>query len=351
MRQPAASASRARLPWLREVFDALFSDPYDAAILLQDYPLPGLDESKQLYLNDAMAFVDAAAAKGIPAAIASTLPENLDAATRELLVARGVAPLQGIHEALNAIAGAGDYSQRRAEIRAAKSKFIPLVWRPFETSQLDEWRGKEYLKAAGIRVPDGALVSGSEAAGAAAALGFPLALKLVSADLAHKSDVGAVRLGLQSIGEVDEAINRMRQQIGRAASAAARDKFLLERMIEGALAELLVSIRSDPSFGLALTVASGGVLVELMGDARTVLLPAGEEEILAALNGLKIAPLLDGFRGRRAADKSRIVKALATLADFAAERIETIAEIEINPMLVLADGISAADVVMRVRRG
>ena len=60
-------------------------------------------------------------------------------------------------------------------------------------------------------------------------------------------------------------------------------------------------------------------------------------------------PLLDGFRGRRAADKSRIVKALATLAEFAAERIETIAEIEINPMLVLADGISAADVVMRVR--
>ena len=80
---------------VRPVFDAMLADPFDIALIVQDYPLEGLDESKDSYLSDARSFIAAARAAGVPAAVCSTLPENLDRTTREMLVAAGVAPMQG----------------------------------------------------------------------------------------------------------------------------------------------------------------------------------------------------------------------------------------------------------------
>lgn len=333
------------------VFAAALRDPYDAALIVQDYPLAGLDESRPHYLSDAESFIDAASAAGLPSAVCSTLPENLDRETREMLAARGVAPMQGLHEALNAIAGAAWHGRRRAEILDLGLE--PLVAAPLpdtlpDTAEaIDEAAGKEHLRAAGLPVPEGIVATGAEAPQAAGRLGFPVALKMVSAGLAHKSEAGAVRLGLRDASAVAAAVAGMRTDVTAHDPASVTDRFLVERMEQTPVAELLISVRADPQFGLAMTIASGGLLVELIDDAATLLLPASRAELAAALASLKVSRLLDGYRGRPAASRDAVVDALQRLACYATAHRE-IAEIEINPLFVLPAGVVAVDVLIRV---
>ena len=139
----------------------------------------------------------------------------------------------------------------------------------------------------------------------------------------------------------------------RVAVAAYRetivtDAFLVESMAPPPLAELVVGIRRDAQFGLAMTLGSGGILVELLADMVSLLLPATEREISDALGRLKVAGLLNGFRGRPAADRAALVAALAGLAEYAVANRATVAEIEINPLFVYETGVLAVDVLMQV---
>ncbi len=333
------------------VFAAAMDGTHDAALLVQDYPLAGLDESKPHYLSDAKTFIAAAKAADLPAAVCSTLAENLDSETRQMLAKNGVAPLQGIHEALNAIAGAAWYGRLRAEIldRGVEPLLAaPLPNTPPYTAEtIDEAAGKEHLRAAGVPVPEGIVATGAEAPQAAGRLGFPVALKMVSVGLPHKSEAGAVRLGLRDASAVGAAVAGMRTDVTAHDPVAVTDRFLVERMEESPVAELLISVRADPQFGLAITIASGGVLVELITDAVTLLLPASRAELAAALASLKVSRLLDGYRGRPAADRDAVVDTLQRLACYATAHPE-IAEIEINPLFVLPAGVVAIDVLIRV---
>jgi len=331
------------------VFEALLGDTHDLALLLQDYPHPGLDESKPLYTNDTKAFVAAAQAAGRPTVVCSTLPENIDRETRDLLIADGVAPMQGLQEALNAIAAAARYGARRESLLEHRQPLV-LTTAPaiLNAELIDEAAGKSQLAAAGVRVPAGRVACGREAAAEAARLGFPVALKMLSARLPHKSEAGAVRLDLSSPEEVEAAVADMRRAVARHDPAAATDVFLIERMAAVPAAKLLVGLRWDAQFGLAMTLASGGVLVELVGDAVTLLLPADRAEIAAALGRLRLARLLDGFRGRPAVDRHVVVDALCQLADYMVDRAGEIAEIEINPLFLYRDRVCAVDVLMRV---
>lgn len=331
------------------VFEAMLNDPYDAAVLVQDYPLAGLDESKPSYLADARSFIAAANNAKISSAVCCTIPENIDRETREMLVANGVAPMQGVHETLNAIAVAAWYGGRRRDILAHRPD--PVMAPPphgFITEPIDEFAGKAHLRAAGLDVPAGSRASGSEAAAAAVQLGFPVAMKMLGPSLPHKTEAGAVRLALGSAREVEAAVTQMKLDVGAHDGNALTDTFLVERMVEKPVAELMVSVRSDAQFGLAMTIASGGILVELVGDAVTLLLPAGRDQIAAALDRLKVARLLDGFRGRPAVDRGPLIDALCQLAAYAEAHAGGIAEIEINPLFVLADRVCAVDVLMRV---
>ena len=330
------------------VFEALLAEPCDAALLLQDYPGAGLDESKPSYLADARAFV---AAVKVPAAVCSTLPENLDRDTRDELVARGVAPMQGLQETLNAIAGAAWFGRRRATILqdGEARALYPAQSCKGEVVLLDEYAGKSRLAAAGLEVPPSAVASAADVPNLAAELGFPVALKMLSSRLPHKSEAGAVRLGLAGPEAVEAAAAEMSRQVASYDADAVTDRFLVERMIEQPVAELLVSVRRDPQFGLAMTLASGGVLAELIGDAVTLLLPASRSEIAAALGRLKLDRLLGGYRGQRGADRDSVVDALCRLAEYAGVRDSDIVEIEINPLFVLTDRVCAVDVLMRTK--
>lgn len=318
----------------------------DAAMLVQDYPAPGLDDTQVYYRNDALAFADAAAARGIPAAICSTLPENLDAETRALLIERGVAPMQGIHEALNAVRDAAQWSQARGRILAAPPEPLrPRGAMPAPVA-IDEAEGKAWLAGLGMPVPEGAVAHVADAPARAATLGFPVAIKMMSPLLQHKTEAGAVALGLESAEAVRDAVARMRAAVQAHDPGALSDRFLIERMQPPPLAELIVSIRSDAHFGMAMTIGSGGILVELIGDAATVLLPASRAEIAAALGAIRVTRLLRGFRGRPAADLDRLAGALHRLGEAVLARADTVCEVEINPLFVYPDRVVAVDVLL-----
>ena len=332
----------------RPVFDTLFAQGHDAAVIVQDYPAPGLDESKPYYRNDTLSFIAAAKAQRLPAAVCSTIPENLDEETRNFLVAQGVAPMQGIEECMAAIASAAWHGERRAEIAARAPSPLVKPQAGGSARLLDEATAKQYLAARGIAIPRGRTGSGADAPSLAQSLGFPVALKMVSEKLPHKTEAGAVRLGLSSEHAVAEAVQRMKADVAAFNPDALTDIFLVEAMVAAPVAELMVSIRQDPQFGLAMTLAAGGVLVEVLADATTVLLPATRDDIARALSRLKINTLLDGYRGKPAANRAALLETLERLAAFAADPANHVAEIEINPLFVGVEDSCAVDVLMQM---
>ncbi|NNG89583.1 CoA-binding protein, partial [Streptomyces cacaoi] len=209
---------------------------------------------------------------------------------------------------------------------------------------LDEYEAKQALSAHGVPTPRGAATgqggdgAADEAAALAATLGFPVVVKALSPGLAHKSEVGGVRTGLADEGAVREAV---------AAMAPLADRFLIERMVPGAVAELVVGVRHDPRFGRALTLGSGGVLVELVRDTATLLLPASRAEIEETLGSLRAWPVLRGFRAGPAGDVAAAVEAVSAVAAYAQR--EDVTEVEVNPLLVLPEGHGAVAVDAVVR--
>jgi acyl-CoA synthetase (NDP forming) len=326
--------------------EAMARDDVDAALLVQDYPAAGLDESQVFYRNDAGAFVGAAAARGIPAAICSTIPENFDVGSREALIAQGVAPMQGLHEAMNAMRDAARWHGSRC--RVAGDRPAPLVagGAVKEAQALDEAAGKAWVARAGLAIPEGVVTDAAGLGDAAAGIGWPVALKMLGPALAHKTEAGAVTLGIDGPRALDEAERAMRAAVTAHDPAAVTGRYLVERMSPAPLAELVIAIRCDPQFGYALTLGSGGVLVELIGDVRTLLLPASNAQIGSALQSLKVARLMNGYRGRATVDMNALIASIMQLAQ-AVIMDGAIEEIEINPLFVYSDRHVAIDVLIR----
>jgi len=217
---------------------------------------------------------------------------------------------------------------------------LPGVADPGPARVIDERMAKIALAAHGVPVPKGRFAANrDDAAAAAEALGGPVALKALG--LTHKTDHGAIRLGLTGAEAVRAACERM----------AAPDGYLVEEMVEGGVAELLVGVARDPVHGLALTLGAGGVLTELMADSETLLLPATDDEIRAALMRLRIAPLLGGFRGRPAVDLTAAVAAISALQSFAEAEAGRLLELEVNPLIVGATGAVAVDALIALLPG
>jgi succinyl-CoA synthetase beta subunit len=135
--------------------------------------------------------------------------------------------------------------------------------------------------------------------------------------------------------------------VARHDPLAVTDRFLVEQMAPRPLAELLVNLRRDPQFGLILTLGAGGVLVELLDDAETLLLPATEADILHALQRLKIARLLTGYRGSAQADLPVLAQFLVQLAAIYETEADTLTEIEINPLFVTQTGVWVVDALIQ----
>ena len=336
-----------RLP---PVLSALLADSPDVAVILQDYPLPGLDESKASYLNDANSFIACVRKAGKPGVVCSTLPENIDQETREHLIGAGVAPIQGIHECLDAIAKAVWYGERRRDMNAEQAisddigKLIRKNDRSSSPTVIAEWQAKKILREAGIQTPDGRVCLEAELQDAAISLGYPLALKWAAEVIAHKTERGAVAIGITSLDELAIAARTMGERLGRDGVTA---QFLLERMEPAPPVELLLNVRFDPQFGLVLAIGAGGMLSELLDDVVHVLLPATAESITHAIKSLRCAPLLFEFRGARGPGVAELCDAVSTLANLVEHHPEKIVEIEINPLFVTEGKATAIDALIQ----
>jgi acyl-CoA synthetase (NDP forming) len=320
---------------LRRVFSTALRDPVDAVLLVIDYPLPGVAYATDV--DSAIAALrDATRGAGIPAAVASVLPESLPATAREAMLADGIAPLQGLGEAVAALAACARLGER---LRAGRPAMLAPVGRPGSGMRvLLEHEAKALLSRAGVQVPNGRLVDPAEAPAAASALGFPVAVKLSSAGLAHKEAAGAVALGLDSEPAVAEAVAAM---LARNAGVDLVG-VLVECQISGGVCELLVGLRYDPSFGHVLVLGSGGRDVELIADARTLLLPAADDEVANALRRLRVTGRFE--RGDLAAAVDAVLR-IATLADATDWQLR---ELDVNPLLVLEHGAVAVDALASV---
>jgi succinyl-CoA synthetase beta subunit len=255
-----------------------------------------------------------------------------------LLLAEGIAPMQGLATCLDAIRAAATIGAGYTRDVAAVAPTPPLLDRPART--LDEWQGKCELAAAGVGVPEGRLVTAADAVPYADKLGYPVVVKAVSATLAHKTEAGAVALDLGGPDAVRGAVDRM---------APLSERFLVERMVADTVAELIVGVQRSPQFGLALTVGAGGVLVELVQDAATLLLPVSPADIRSALASLRTWRLLTGYRGGPRGDVGAVVAAVAAVARYATGHADRLVELDVNPLLVRPEGhgVLAADVLIR----
>ena len=319
---------------LTGVFSAALRDPLDAALLVIDYPLPGTSYAADV--DAASAALDRAAAEaGVPAGIASVLPESLPAEAREALLERGVVPLQGLTDAIAALGACARLGERLA--RGAPSRYPDPEPHPTTPAvAIDERAAKELLAGFGVAVPEGLLVPSTSAAAVASAaveLGFPVVVKLAGAQLPHKSEAGAVALGLLDEAEVEAAVETMLDR----NRGVELEGVLVERMVSGVICELLVGARRDASFGHVLVVGSGGVLVELAADTVPLLRPAAREDVEAAFRCLRVWPRL------ARADVAAAVDAVLAVARLVEERAGDLVELDVNPLLVLERGAVAAD--------
>lgn len=322
---------------LTSAFTELLGSAFDAHLLVVDLPRDDrCDPASWRVTVDA--YIAAQRNTGARAAVVSSLAEGMPEPLAQELFSLGIVPLQGIGDALSAVEAAARIGAFHAEAGTWEPPYPPTPVGNESVGQLDEAEAKGFLAAAGVRVPAGMAVAAAEAGPAADALGYPIVVKVLSRLIAHKTELAGVQLGLLDRDQVESAVARMEALGGR---------FLVEAMVTGAVAELLVSVRSDPHIGLVLTVGAGGVLVEVLQDAVSLLLPTSRQEVCRALRALNVWPLLGGARGRFA-DVDSVATAVLGIAECARDLGGALVELEVNPLIVCTDRAVAADALLRV---
>ncbi|MEP2827881.1 bifunctional acetate--CoA ligase family protein/GNAT family N-acetyltransferase [Parvibaculum sp.] len=214
---------------------------------------------------------------------------------------------------------------------------------------LSEAEAKSLLAAYGIPVVDTRIVSSaSEAAKVADEIGYPVALKILSPDITHKSDVGGVALGLESAEAVEEAASRMVARITHLRPAADLEGFTVQQMVSKSDAfELILGIVDDVTFGPVILFGQGGTAVEVVRDKAMALPPLNRTLAQDLISRTRVARLLEGYRGRPPADLAGIETALMALGDIAADNPE-VAELDINPLWADEKGVIALDARVRI---
>jgi succinyl-CoA synthetase beta subunit len=201
------------------------------------------------------------------------------------------------------------------------------------------------LAAHGLTVPKSALgKTADEAAAHATRIGFPVAVKIVSPQASHKTEVGGVMLGLTDAAAVRAAAEAMAARLAALDPRARIEGFLVQEMVAGV--EMILGVREDPQFGPFMLVGLGGVAAEAMKDVAIRMLPIDEDAARDMLGTLRGAPLLGEFRGRPARDIDALVRAMTGLSRLFLDHRPWLSDLEINPLIVLAqsEGVRAVDV-------
>jgi acetyltransferase len=210
---------------------------------------------------------------------------------------------------------------------------------------------KALFEAYGVRfAPDGIARSEAEALAVASAVGYPAALKVLSPDLPHKTEAGAVALGVATPEQLSTAYRDLDERIRRMSGTAQVEGVLVQSMVSGGT-EVVAGIFQDPLLGPAVLAGLGGIYTEILGDVSIRVPPLSHEEAEAMIRELKGSPILMGARGRAAADTGALASLLVALGEIALDFEDQLASVDLNPVMVLprGQGVVAVDVLASLK--
>jgi acetate---CoA ligase (ADP-forming) len=290
------------------------------------------------------------ARSGVPVVYVNQTMQPLSDYTREVMAeARIPYVVAGLRHAMVALVKIAGWSQAIGQLRDAREIAAPLPAVSVRGTRRGTWSevaGRQLLAGAGIPVVPGRLVtSGDDAVAASAELGGSIALKIVSAGIAHKSDVGGVRLGVTAAdaGQVYEELRDLGDRLNATVDG------VLATITRTSGLELLVGVVRDPGWGLMLALGVGGVFAEVFKDFALAPLPVSSAQAVRMLGSLRAAPVLAGARGRPAADVPALARVIERVGLLAAELGPDLASLEINPFWVRGSSIEALDVLVSWR--
>lgn len=273
------------------------------------------------------------------------------------LVAAGFAPPRSVGKAISAIGRWVEYGRWRRANADMRPVALPPLAAPLQegaTRSLSEAQAKQQLREAGVALlPNVLATSAEEARALADRMGYPVVAKIASEQIVHKSDIGGVQVGLQDGAQVAAAWRDIMASVARHKPEAKVDGLLVERMAPRGGVELMIGVTRDPVFGHVMTFGLGGIYVEIFRDVTRRLLPIGPRDAAAMVREMRCFPLLDGARGRPAADVAALEELLVRISDFVVRHGERIEEMDLNPVWVGAKGEGAMplDAVIIERTG
>ncbi len=287
--------------------------------------------------SDPTVFSDVVDATDKPVMAYVRVSQNVSPAGLEFQEATKLYFVQGLPQAVRAIQGLVSYA---GAMRRGVGELAP----PTGQKQDLEGGGLEIVLADHGLGPPASAVAPDGAAAAATEIGFPVAVKIISPQASHKTEVGGVALGLDDKVAVRDAVSAMAARLRAHDPAASIDGYLVQEMVSGV--EVILGVREDSQFGPYLVAGLGGVLVEAIRDVSFRMLPVYEAEACAMLDELRGKAVLGAFRGAPARDIDALAKAICGLSRFYETYREHLSDIEINPLMVLAEGegVRAVDI-------
>ena len=265
-----------------------------------------------------------------PIALMSTLAENIEESVAKDLMTKNLIPLCGMDEGLAAIVAA---STPKSDLDIVNQPVI-LPNNNKSACLLNEANSKRLLSEIGVDTPRNVVVKNRELL-TNLPLVFPVVIKALG--LAHKTENRGVRLGIKNIDELQVAFDEMGYR-----------EYLIEEMIGEVLIELLVGIINDPAHGFVFTIASGGILTEILSDSESLVMPFTKSELTTALNNLKIAKIFSGYRGSEPINMVPLIENIFKLQEFVVKNCGELSELEINPFLITASRAVAVDALIKM---
>jgi acetate---CoA ligase (ADP-forming) len=324
-------------PLFAECLSALADDPAVAAVALAVDLVPELDGDDSY----PRAVLAAAAGTPKPVAVMAALPAAVDAAAAARLRAAGVPVLEGTRSGLVALRHLLDHAQPRPPPpgptpKPGASRWSRLLTRP--PSVLSAAVQFDLLRDYGIpAVRARAAATRAQALAAAAEIGYPVVLKTDEPQIAHKSDVGGVRLGLGDSGAAGAAYDDLAARLGPRV-------LVCQTAAPGT--ELALGIVRDPALGPLLVISAGGVFIEIFAERAVLLPPVTRSQARVALARLRVAAVLAGARGQPAADLDAVADAVTALSRLACDLGDALDALDINPLICGPSGAVAADVLL-----
>ena len=325
-----------------ECFKQMISGNFAATMLLLDWPRTQESEQKEWDLT-LLALSDAISGTGEKAIVLASIADCMPKRIIKKCQKYGIAPMIGMDICLKALNHSYRIGLAFENSSMQSIEILRSLSHSSKISNLTEFEGKKLLKKYDVPIPDGEIVtSTSEALMAAEKIHYPLTLKVSNADLAHKTELGAVLLDINDPIVLEKACQDL-FKIGPS--------LLLEKMVQDSVTELIIGMANDPIFGKYIIIGSGGILVELFKDTIPLLFPVSREDVSLALSKLKVFPIIKGFRNNPEGDIEAIINCVMSVVKLINEN--DIIELDINPLLVLkrGNGVIAVDALIKLNLG